>query len=162
MVNVNSLVAIALCTLVPLVLPIPAGAKCLPGVVEVDVRVATATDGPVNVKVRLQTPKGDFENSATGQADFTVKVPFDRWSSFSVWRGERCKNLPTMVVIAADVKGKTLGEVKIKFKGNAIISGAAEYRLHGRLLVEASGIKFEGPSEVEEPKGQAGRNGPPK
>jgi hypothetical protein len=126
---------------------IPAGGKCLPGVVAVGVQVATQDGSPVMVTARLRTPKGEFAKSASGQSDFTIEVPFSTWSSVSaLWGWDRCSNLPTVVFISAVVSGKPVGELEVKFKGNAPVYGPKEYRLR-RVVVDAAGVRLEAKEE---------------
>lgn len=121
------------------VLSIPAAAKCVNGEVTVKGPITPAVEEPVTITVSLQTPKGNYEGSADGMSDFQVTVPFSKWSSFSIWGGERCKNLPKAVLITAQAKGKLPGEMRLKFKGNAILSGPVQYRLGGKVAIDAEG-----------------------
>jgi len=107
-------------------------------------------DEPVTVSVSLQTPKGSYEGSATTQSSFVVEVPFSTFSSYSPLWGHRCTNLPTVVVIAVHVGGKQLGELKVKFKGNAIPSGLAKYRLRSEVVIDSSGVRLEGQPDGSE------------
>ena len=104
-----------------------------------------ATDDPVTLSISLQTPKGSYERSATAQSSFVVEVPFSTFSSYSPLWGHRCTNLPTVIAIAAHMGGKQLGELKVKFKGNAIPCGLAKYCLRSKVLIDSSGVRLEGP-----------------
>jgi len=127
----------------------------------VDGRLAPDVNGPVKVNVTLHTPKGDYEQTATATSNFAITIRFDTWTSFSVWRGERCKNLPSLVVITANAAGTPPNEVRVKFKGNAFDSGILQFRLRREVVIDQSGIRLRDRPEAPARRGATGSPKPP-
>lgn len=121
----------------------PAGAKCAYAVLKVAGEIPKTISGVVNVSVNVKTPRRSFgEFAAVAQPSFEIAVPFDTFSSYSRFWGHRCNNFPSTITLAAEVNGKQVGTLDVKFKRN-MSKGKGEYRLSNKLIVGMEGLKLQ-------------------
>lgn len=140
--NVRSSMASVLCLSLLLGVCIPVEAKCPTTTLAVGGEISETVNGPVTISVTAETPKGDFTESVTAAPpSFEVAVPFSTLASYSPLRGHRCTNVPTAVVVTARIGERQLTQLKMKFKGNVVLTDSGEYRLRSKVVIDLSGIQ---------------------
>jgi hypothetical protein len=107
-------------------------AKCAKGTVSLHARILnlpSTVTGP-EVEVILRTSKGNFSGKAlVANAEFTIEVPFETYSSTSFWHSDSCHTVPKFVEIRVLSNQKVLAQKRIGLK-----EAFVEYAPHGYSL----------------------------